>query len=96
MLCLPCFLSQLSEERLLLRSRVTEPGSIDTLPMLSASSPLDSLDVGLEFLSKFLIGVPSGFGDLGAVNDEYPDGGLAVRITGAVADISSRGSSFIA
>jgi hypothetical protein len=62
--------------------------------MLRASSPLDSRDVGLELLNKLLSeDACSGFCDLGAVNAEKPDGGLAVRITGEVADISSRGNS---
>lgn len=96
LLFLPCFLSQLSEESFLLSSLCgPAPGSIDKPPMLNASSPLDSLDVGLELLNKLFSELDSCLGDLGDVNAENPDGGFDVRITGEVADISPSGSSCI-
>ena len=74
------------------------PGSIETLPILLASSlsfdPVDPFEDGLE-LPRRKVFKGLDWGDRGAVSGENPDGGLAVRITGGLAASSSKDSSSI-
>src|SRR5450432_4070521 len=89
-----CFFPQLSDEDILLSSaRVMAPGSIDRLPILLTSSwsfeLLDPFEEGLELACRSAFKFASLVGDLGAVSDENPEGGFAVRITGGLAASSS-------
>lgn len=63
---------------------------------LSFDSTEDPFDDGRELpLRNVLKGLESRPGDLGAVNGEKPEGGFAVRMTGAVAANSSSESSCV-
>ena len=79
----------------------TIPGSMETFPMLLASSrsfsfdPVEPLEDGLEPPRRNVLRGLDSRGDLGAVRGENPEGGLAVRMTGGLAASSSRDSSWI-
>lgn len=93
------FLPQLSTDRCFLTSTGEEPGvlkprSMEIFPRLCTSASLDAdepLEDGLEaFLPLRKLRKPPPVGDLGAVNEEKPLGGLAVFTTGGAAASSSR------
>jgi hypothetical protein len=95
---LSCFRPQLSRERE--RERLVSateagavPRSIERLPMLWASSrePREPFEEGREEFRRIdLKPLEASRGDLGAVRGEKPEGGFAVRMTGALAARSSR------
>src|SRR5262245_32869190 len=88
-----CFLPQLSWDDCLRSSWLVfgaTPLSMETFPMLWASST-EPLEDGRELLRSIdLKPAFSRTGDFGAVRGEKPEGGFAVRITGGLAASSSR------